>query len=64
MGRIRRGGYLIEWWIGDHYPKHVHIYKDGQEVAKVRVPELLVLSGRLNKRLRKILAGLVKEKII
>lgn len=34
MGRIRRGGYLIDWWIGDHTPKHVHVYRDGVLVAK------------------------------
>jgi hypothetical protein len=26
MGRIRRKGYVIEWFIGDHVPRHVHIY--------------------------------------
>jgi hypothetical protein len=25
MGRIRRGGYIITWWIGDHEPRHVHV---------------------------------------
>lgn len=64
MGREKRGGYLIEWWIGDHLPKHVHIYKDGREVAKVVVPGFRVLSGRLNKRLKKILMELIKEKKI
>lgn len=61
MGRIRRGGYLIEWWIGDHEPKHVHIYKNGKEIAKVRIPEGVVLTGRLNKKLKNILQDLLKE---
>ncbi|MBF0492643.1 MAG: DUF4160 domain-containing protein [Deltaproteobacteria bacterium] len=61
MGRIRRGGYLIEWWIGDHLPKHVHVYKNGKEIAKIQVPELLVLSGTLNKKLEKILKEISKE---
>jgi hypothetical protein len=26
MGRIRRHGYTIEWYIGDHAPRHVHVY--------------------------------------
>ena len=64
MGRLKRGGYLIEWWIGDHFPKHVHIYKDGREIAKVRVPEMLVLTGRINKRLRKILKGVVRKDLL
>lgn len=61
MGRVRRGGYLIEWWIGDHYPKHVHVYLDGRAVAKVEVPGLLVLRGKMNRRLRKILSDMVKK---
>lgn len=64
MGRIRRGGYLIEWWIGDHNPKHVHVYRDGKLVAKVEVPGLLVLSGKINRRLAKILQQLIREKQI
>lgn len=61
MGRIRRGGYLIEWWMGDHSPKHVHVYNRGREVAKVRIPEMLVLKGRLNRRLRTILQDLLRR---
>lgn len=61
MGRIRRGGYLIDWWIGDHEPKHVHVYRGGRLVAKVEVPSLLVLTGKVNRRLRKILLELVNE---
>lgn len=61
MGRVKRGGYLIEWWIGDHWPKHVHVYDDGREVAKVQVPSLLVLSGKMTKRLRKILKELLEK---
>lgn len=64
MGRVRRGGYLIEWWIGDHLPKHVHVYRDRKLVAKVEVPGLLVLSGMLNKKLKRILEELMKEKRI
>lgn len=58
---MRRGGYLIDWWIGDHEPKHVHIYKNGRLVAKVEVPSLVILTGGLNRKLKKILAELVEE---
>ncbi|QMU56602.1 MAG: DUF4160 domain-containing protein [Candidatus Mycalebacterium zealandia] len=61
MGREKRGGYIIEWWVGDHQPKHVHIYKDGEAVAKVAVPGMEILSGNMNGRLRKILLDLIKE---
>ena len=26
MGRIRRSGYVVEWFIGDHDPRHAHVY--------------------------------------
>jgi hypothetical protein len=61
MGRVRRGGYLIDWWIGDHIPKHVHVYRDGVLVAKVEMPGMLVLWGTLNRKLRRILEQLAKE---
>ncbi|MEK7396939.1 MAG: DUF4160 domain-containing protein [Candidatus Poribacteria bacterium] len=64
MGRIKRGGYLIEWWMGDHLPKHIHIYKDGILVAKVETASMLVLAGALNKRLKKILVELIREQKI
>ena len=28
MGRIPRGGYIFISWIGDHPPRHVHVYDD------------------------------------
>lgn len=59
MGRVKRAGYIIEWWMGDHLPKHVHVYKDGRKIAKVEVPGLLVLKGKINGRLKKILLALI-----
>jgi hypothetical protein len=38
MGRIRRGGYIIFWWIGDHAPRHVHVRTDkGKMLGRVDV---------------------------
>ena len=48
MGRVRRGGYAIQWWLGDHPPAHVHVYREGCEVAKVRIPDLLVMAGEMD----------------
>ena len=64
MGRIRRGGYLIDWWIGDHTPKHLHVYRDGVLIAKVEMPGVLVLSGKVNRKLKKIFEQLVTEKLL
>lgn len=29
MGKVRRGGYIIVWWKGDHEPHHVHVKTSG-----------------------------------
>jgi hypothetical protein len=41
MGRVRRGGYIITWFIGDHEPRHVHVETTGGK-----------LLGRLNLQTR------------
>ena len=65
MGRKRRGGYIFEFYVGDHLPRHVHIYKDDRLIAKVELDkELTVMTGRVSRRLRKILRSLIKEGII
>lgn len=61
MGRIRRGGYIFEWWVGDHAPRHVHVYSKGVQIAKITVPQLKVLSGEANKRILKTLEQLINE---
>lgn len=34
MGKIRRGKYVFRTSIGDHRPRHVHVYKDSELVLK------------------------------
>ncbi|HEY5232276.1 MAG TPA: DUF4160 domain-containing protein [Verrucomicrobiae bacterium] len=29
MGRVRRDGYIITWFLGDHEPRHVHVETAG-----------------------------------
>jgi predicted NBD/HSP70 family sugar kinase len=38
MGRDRRGGYIFIWWIGDHRPRHVHVFdNDGRIITRVNL---------------------------
>jgi hypothetical protein len=48
--------------MGDHSPKHVHVYKDGRLIAKIEIPGMLVLQGNMNKKLKKIMSELIREK--
>ena len=34
MTRIRRGGYIFVTWIGDHPPRHVHVFRDRELILK------------------------------
>lgn len=65
MGRIRRGGFIFEFWVGDHPPRHVHVLKDGRLLARVELDEQLTLmEGRISQKIRRILKALVKEGIL
>jgi hypothetical protein len=41
MGRVRRSGYIFEWWIGDHPPRHIHISdSNGKLLGRVALDNL------------------------
>jgi hypothetical protein len=61
VSKIRRGGYVFVRWIGDHDPRHVHIYKDGKLVAKWDLDGWLVMQGKATARVVRLLAELRKE---
>lgn len=38
MGKVRRGGYVFIWWIGDHTPRHIHVFdKGGRLITRVNL---------------------------
>jgi len=61
MGRIKRGGYIFFTAIGDHTPRHVHIYPDGELVAKFDLEGWKLIGGNMNRRLLQILKALCQE---
>lgn len=62
MGRIRSGGYIFEFWVGDHPPRHVHVIKNSKLTARVELDEqLTVMAGKINRRIRKIIKRLKQE---
>ena len=64
MGRIRRGGYIFEFWVGDHPPRHVHVIKSRKLLAQVELDEKLTLmEGKINRRIQKILKKLMEEEV-
>ena len=63
MGRVRRGGYVITWWIGDHAPRHVHVRNaKGVALGRIDLATHKSLKGwKPPKDLVKILEDLEKE---
>lgn len=45
MPKIRRGGFIFLGWVGDHSPRHVHVYKDGKLVVKWDLEHWLPMKG-------------------
>ena len=48
-------------WKGDHAPRHVHVYQDGREVLKWNLDAGVVMHGRVNRRILRLIAELVEE---
>ena len=46
MGKVRRHGYVLEWFIGDHAPRHVHVYNSkGRLMGRLDVDRLAGVEG-------------------
>jgi hypothetical protein len=59
MGKVRRGGFIFMWWIGDHSPRHIHVFdKNGRLITRVDLDTLQPMD--IPKRERKILE-LIRE---
>ena len=51
MGKVRRGGYIIVWWTGDHEPRHVHVKtSSGKKLGRLDITALRGLEGWLPDR--------------
>ena len=64
MGKVKRGGYVFLSWIGDHSPKHVHVYKDGELIVKWDIENWLPMKGKANRTILKLLKELLDEEKI
>jgi hypothetical protein len=51
-------------WKGDHSPRHVHVYKDGQLIVKWNLDDRVALKGRPDARVLELIAALEKEGVL
>jgi hypothetical protein len=61
MVKIRRGNYVFLTWIGDHAPRHVHVYRNSKLVVKWDLENWLPMEGKANRGLLKLIEELNKE---
>ena len=63
MSRVRRYGYILEWFIGDHVPRHIHVYDNkGRLLGRLDVNRLVGVEGWMPERkLGKVIEELRRE---
>jgi hypothetical protein len=59
--KIRRGGYIFISWVGDHSPRHVHVYRDGKLVVKWDLDNWQAMKGKTTARITRLLREMVEE---
>lgn len=61
MAKIRRGNYVFITWIGDHPPRHVHVYRAGILVLKWDLENDVPLQGEATRKVLDLIRELVAE---
>ncbi len=64
MGKIRRGGYVFVTWRGDHAPRHVHVYRDGELILKWDLENRNVMKGEACRKVLDLVAELESEGLL
>jgi len=61
MPKIRRGGYVFVAWVGDHTPRHVHVYRDGRFVLKWDLENRRPMAGAPSRKVLELIRQLEAE---
>jgi hypothetical protein len=64
MGKIRRGGYIFITWKGDHGPRHVHVYRDGDLVLKWDLENDAAMAGTPTRKVLQLIGELREEGLL
>ncbi len=64
MVKIRRGNYVFLTWIGDHSPRHVHVYWKSRLVVKWDLENWQPMEGKASGRLLQIIEKLESEGVL
>ena len=63
MGKVRRSGYILEWFIGDHVPHNVHVYDSRHRlIGRLDIDRLAGVEGWTpDRKLIKVIEDLKRE---
>jgi hypothetical protein len=64
MGKVRRGGFVFLCWVGDHAPRHVHVYRDGRPVLKWDLDHGVAMAGVATRRVLELIRELQAEGLL
>jgi hypothetical protein len=64
VGKLRRGGYIFLSWIGDHSPKHVHVYRDGKLIVKWDLDNKKAMKGKATRTIVELIKELESEGLL
>ena len=64
MSKIRRGGFVFLAWIGDHSPRHVHVYREGKLVLKWDLEHKEAMAGVPSRKVLELIKQLEDEGLI
>lgn len=64
MGKFRRGGFVFVTQVGDHPPRHVHVYCDKRLVVKWDLDRGIEMKGKAERRVRTLIEQLRKEGLL
>jgi hypothetical protein len=64
MPKIRRKNYVFLGWIGDHSPRHVHVYRKGKLVVKWDLENGVAMKGKPTRQVLRIIGELENEGLI
>ena len=63
MGRVRRGGYIIKWFVSDHSPRHIHVETErGKLLGRFDLEKMKGMAGwQAEQKLIRIVKELQRE---
>jgi len=62
--KVRRGNYVFLTWIGDHSPRHVHVYRDSKLVVKWDLENWQPMKGKASRKLLQLITVLNEEGVL